>query len=41
MIKVKNNYSGSKSIDIVINKEVTISLRDNEYDQLIQQLIRI
>ena len=38
MIKVRNNYTGNKSIDIDLSPKVTISLRDEQYDQLVEAL---
>jgi len=38
MINVRNNYAGRKSIDIDINQTITISLRREEYDELVNKL---
>lgn len=36
MINIRNNQTFEKNIDIDINKQVTITLRDDEYDELIK-----
>lgn len=38
MINVRNNQLREKTIDIDINDNVTISLRNEEYDELIEKL---
>ncbi|MCK9416131.1 hypothetical protein M0Q97_05685 [Candidatus Dojkabacteria bacterium] len=38
MINIRNNQTFEKTIDIDINKQVTITLRDDEYDELIEKL---
>ncbi|MGK6342878.1 hypothetical protein ACMGDK_11600 [Chryseobacterium sp. DT-3] len=38
MIKVRNNQVGRKTIDIDLNESVTISLRDQQYDELLKAL---
>ena len=38
MITVENNQIREKTIDININNNITISLRNDEYDELIEKL---
>lgn len=38
MIQVRNNQVGKKTIDIDLNESITISLRDEQYDELISAL---
>lgn len=38
MVEVINNLVGCKAIDIVIDKNVTLTLNNEQYDQLISEL---
>ena len=38
MINIRNNQTFEKTIDIDINNQVTITLRDDEYDELVKKL---
>jgi hypothetical protein len=38
MINIRNNQTFEKTIDIDINENVTITLRDDEYNDLIEKL---
>lgn len=38
MIQVRNNQLGRKTIDIDLNESVTISLRNEQYDELMSAL---
>ncbi|MCT3661068.1 hypothetical protein HZR00_00875 [Elizabethkingia anophelis] len=38
MVEVRNNYVGSKSIDIVIDNNIILTLNNDQYDELISEL---
>lgn len=38
MINIRNNQTFEKTIDIDINNQVTITLRNDEYDELVKKL---
>ena len=40
MIQVRNNHTGEKSIDIDISQTLTVSLRGEEYNELLKLLTK-